>query len=90
MNDERFLVLLVQDMVLFPNSEVRIECDDSVDREILSLAEESKNKEILLINPINDLKDITSFPNIGVVGEIKLKLDVPNGKTRIVLSGKEE
>ncbi len=88
MNDERFLVLLVQDMVLFPNSEVRIECDDSVDREILSLAEESKNKEILLINPINDLKDITSFPNIGVVGEIKLKLDVPNGKTRIVLSGK--
>ena len=88
MDDERFFVLLVQDMVLFPNSEVRIECDDSVDREILSLAEESKNKEILLINPINDLKDITSFPNVGVVGEIKLKLDVPNGKTRIVLSGK--
>ena len=81
-------VLLVHDMALFPNSEIRIEYERDVDKKILEMADENKDNEILIVNPIlDDFQNITSFPNIGVVGKIKLKIDVPNGKTRIVLSG---
>lgn len=85
---EKLGVLLVRDMVLFPNSEIRIEYERNVDSQILSMVEENGEKQILIINPIiNDLQNITSFPNYGVVGQIKLKIDVPNGKTRLILSG---
>lgn len=85
---DKLNVLLVHDMVLFPNSEIRIECDNVNDREIISIAEASNDKLMLIVNPIiDDLQNITTLPNIGVVGKIKLRMDVPNGKTRIVLSG---
>ena len=88
MTEETLGVLLIQDMVLFPNSEIRIESDDINDKSIISLAENSKDKLILVVNPIIENEtDITSLPNIGVLAEIKLKIDVPNGKTRIVLKG---
>lgn len=81
-------VLLIQDMVLFPNSEIRVECEDINHRQIISLAEDSKDKLMLIINPlIDDFQDISSFPSIGVIGKIKLRMDVPNGKTRLVLEG---
>lgn len=81
-------VLLVHDMVLFPNSEIRIECDNSSDQNIINLIDKSDDQLVLIVNPIiDDLQNITSLPNVGVVGQIKLKMDVPNGKTRIVLSG---
>ena len=87
MNDELLGVLIIQDMVLFPNSEIRVESDDINDKNIIALAENS-NKMILVVNPlIEDINDITSLPKIGVLAEIKLKIDVPNGKTRLVLRG---
>lgn len=89
MKKEKLGVLLIQDMVLFPNSEIRIESDNVNDKQIISFAENSKNKSILVVNPlIEDENDITTLPNIGVLAEIKLKMDVPNGKTRILLRGK--
>ena len=89
MKKEKLGVLLIQDMVLFPNSEIRIESDNVNDKQIISFAEKSKNKSILVVNPlIEEENDITTLPNIGVLAEIKLKMDVPNGKTRIVLKGK--
>lgn len=89
MKKEKLGVLLIQDMVLFPNSEIRIESDNTNDKQIISFAEKSKDKSILVVNPlIEEDSDITTLPKIGVLAEIKLKMDVPNGKTRIVLKGK--
>ena len=85
---EKLGVLLVNDMVLFPNSEIRIECDNVNDQQIISMIEDSSDQLMLIVNPIIETnEDVTSLPNIGVVGKIKLKIDVPNGKTRIVLFG---
>ena len=89
MKKEKLGVLLIQDMVLFPNSEIRIESDNTNDKQIISFAEKSRDKSILVVNPlIEEDSDITTLPKIGVLAEIKLKMDVPNGKTRIVLKGK--
>ena len=85
---DKLNVLLVHDMVLFPNSEIRLECDNNNDQNIINLIDNSDSDLVLIINPIiDDLENITSLPNIGVVGKLKLKMDVPNGKTRVVLSG---
>lgn len=88
MHNEKLGVLLIQDMVLFPNSEIRIESDNIQDKQIIRYAEESQDHLILVVNPIyEETDDITNLPKIGVLAEIKLKMDVPNGKTRILLRG---
>lgn len=38
MKKEKLGVLLIQDMVLFPNSEIRIESDNVNDKQIISFA----------------------------------------------------
>ena len=89
MNKKNLGVILIQDMVLFPNSEVRIESENTEDKEIIKLVDASEDKLMLVVNPImeEDSKDITTLPKIGVLAELKLRMDVPNGKTRIILRG---
>ena len=83
-------VLLIRDMILFPYSEIRLEFDSENDKKLISLAESIYDNNILVINPIDILEqepDIDELPKLGVVGEIKMKIDLPNGKTRIIISG---
>ena len=82
-------VLILNDMVLFPNNELRIEYDNIYDREIINIID-NVDDELLFVNPINnDNYDVTDLPKIGVLAKLKLKLSVPNGKTRVVISGIE-
>ena len=87
MIEDKLLVLVVNDMVIFPNTEVRLEYDNIKDTKMIDLVNSCKDNLCLIVNPINDHNDITSLPNIGVLSRIKLKINVPNGKTRIVLEG---
>lgn len=83
-------VLLMKDMVLFPFSEIRLEFDNDTDKSLISLAESCYDNNILVVNPKDNLEidpDITELPKIGVVGQIKMKLDMPNGHTRVIISG---
>lgn len=83
-------VLLIRNMVLFPNSEVRIEIDSEVDKKVISLAEDYYDSQVLIVNPKDVLEqnpDITELPKVGIVGNIKMKIDMPNQKTRIIISG---
>lgn len=83
-------VLLIKDMVLFPFSEIRLEFDNDNDKKLISLAESCYDNNILVVNPKDALEidpDISELPKIGVVGKIKMKLDMPNGHTRVIISG---
>jgi len=83
-------VLLIRNMVLFPHSEIRLEFENDNEKSLLSLAESYYNNTILVVNPKDNLEidpDISELPKIGVVANIKMKIDMPNGKTRIILSG---
>ncbi len=83
-------VLLIRNMVLFPNSEVRIEIDNDIDRKVISLAEDYYDNQVLIINPKDVLEqnpDVTELPKVGIVGSIKMKIDMPNSKTRVIISG---
>lgn len=83
-------VLLIRNMVLFPHSEMRLEFDSENDKKLLSLAESYYNSSILVVNPKDNLEidpDISELPKIGIIANIKMKIEMPNGKTRIILSG---
>ena len=83
-------VLLIRDMILFPYNEIRLEFDKEDDKKLISLAESIYDNNILLVNPTDALEidpDIDELPKIGVVGQIKMKIDLPNGKTRVIISG---
>lgn len=90
MENKKVTVFISNEIVLFPNSEVRFETDSFDDKEIFSLIEENNCKELLVVNPYNTTKefpDITELPRIATLAEIKMKIDVPNGKSRITLFG---
>ena len=83
-------VLLLRNMVLFPYNEIRIEFDSEEDKKLLYLSESCYDNNILIVNPNDNLEvnpDINELPNYGILGTIKMKLDMPNGKSRIILSG---
>ncbi|MBO5375672.1 MAG: endopeptidase La [Bacilli bacterium] len=83
-------VLLLKNMVLFPYNEIRIEFDSDNDKKLLSLAESCYDNNILIVNPSDSLEtnpEIDELPTYGIIGKIKMKLDMPNGKTRIIILG---
>jgi len=89
MEQEKLLVLIINDMVIFPNNEVRIEYDNTYDQQMISIIEKLESDLMLIVNPIDEEADldVTLLPNYGVLGRLKLKMHVPNGKTRIVIEG---
>ena len=89
MDSNKLLVLIINDMVIFPNNEVRLEYDNNYDYQMIEIVNKINDDYMLLVNPIDDSAniDITSLPNYGVLGRLKLKINVPNGKTRIVIEG---
>ena len=83
-------VLLLRNMVLFPYNEIRIEFDTEEEKKLLYLSESCYDNNILIVNPNDNLEinpDINELPNYGILACIKMKLDMPNGKSRIILSG---
>lgn len=90
MDKTKLPVLVLKNIILFPYNEIRIELENDKDKELASLADSYYNKHILIINPIDELEesiDKTSFPRIGVIGYINMRLEMPNNKTRIVIRG---
>ena len=90
MDKTKLPVLVLKNLILFPHNEIRLEVENDKDKELISLANSYYNKHILIIHPLDALEDSiddSSFPRIGVIGYINMKLDMPNNKTRIVIKG---
>ncbi|MDD3048818.1 MAG: endopeptidase La [Bacilli bacterium] len=83
-------VILLRGAVLLPYSEIRLELNNDIDKKNIEIAESNYNGEILLVSPKNPLEEninINELPKIGVAGKIKLKMDLNNGFTRVIIEG---
>lgn len=87
MEAEKLLILIINDMVIFPNNEVRIEYDNIFDKQIIDTIDRLDSDLMLIVNPIEESNEIelTNLPNYGILCRLKLKINVPNGKTRVVI-----
>ena len=89
MESEKLLVLIINDMVIFPNNEIRIEYDNTFDKAMINIIDKLDNDLMIIANPIEESEDleVTNLPSYGTLGRLKLKMNVPNGKTRVVIEG---
>ena len=90
MENKKITVFLSNEIILLPNSEIRFETDNFDDKEVFSLLEENNEQQLLVVNPYNTsnaFPDVTELPRIATLAEVRMRIDVPNGKTRITLFG---
>ena len=80
-------VLILDDTIVFPSCEIKLEIEDSITKKILTLSESYFNSHLLVI--FKDKKNVSldDLPKIGVISQIKLKLDMPNGMVKLTLKG---
>ena len=83
-------VLLLRGIVLLPNNEIRLEFDNSVSKNIIDVSELFHDGNILVVsNPdlIEEQPDLRNLPKIGVIAKINNKIELQNGKTRVIITG---
>ncbi len=87
MEKEDKIVFVSTEIVLFPNSEVRFELVGTYEKDLFKRIGE--NQEFLLVNPYenNNFPDVTMLPKIGILAQLKLLMDIPNGKCKITIVG---
>ncbi len=82
-------VLVLDDAYILPTSELRMDFDKKIDKKLFSLAESYYGSNIIIVNQSlkNKNIDIDNLPRVGILGMIKLHMDLPNGKTKMVIEG---
>ena len=81
-------VIILNCKYLIPSSEIKLEFNDDLSKNIIDESEIFHDKKILVVTKINKDSDLTKdLPEIGVVAKLVRKLELPNGNIRIVLKG---
>lgn len=83
-------VILLKKTVLLPYNELRLEFDNESTEKIINVSLEEHNSNVLVVSQLDYLEEtpeINDIAKIGVVATIKSKIDLPNGKTRVLLEG---
>ena len=83
-------VIILRGIILLPNNDIRLEFDNDVSKNIIDVAELFHDSKVLIIskeNPLEESVDIKELPKIGVIGKLSHKMELPNGKTRLVITG---
>ncbi len=90
MTNNNLPVILLKGLVLLPHEDARIELNNDITKKVLDISKLYHNSEVLIVTPINGLEespDTTDLPKVGVVAKVTSNIELPNGKTRIILTG---
>lgn len=79
-------VIVLNNIILLPNNDIRIELDDEISKNIINVSELFHENLILVVCKNNTNLD-NNLPNIGVISKITHKIELPNGKLRVIISG---
>ena len=85
-------VMLLKGLVMLPTQEVRVDLNNEISRNVISISNIHHDNQLLIVCPKDKLEenpDVSDLPNIGVVGKIKSKSELPGGILRIVIVGLE-
>ncbi len=84
------LILILQNLVLFPNEEVRLELKNELSKKIVDEAISGYNSELLIVSPKDELEirpSIKDLPRVATYAKIKSKILLPNDNVRINIRG---
>ena len=82
-------VIVLKGTILLPEAEIKLEFEDEVSKNIIDESELFHDNNLLIVtqNSIEENIIINELPKIGTIAHITRKLELPNGKIRIVLKG---
>ena len=82
-------VIVLKGTILMPESEIKLEFDDEISKNIIEESELFHDNNLLIVTQkgIDQNILVDELPNIGTISHITRKLELPNGKVRIVLKG---
>lgn len=83
-------VILLRGIILLPHNDIRLEFDNDESRNIIDVSEMFHDNKLFVVsanNPIEEGLDVNNFPKIGVIAEVMHKIELPNGKIRVVIRG---
>ena len=83
-------VIILKGIVLLPNNDIRLEFENDLSKNIIDVAELFHDNKILIVSkedPLEESMDLKELPNIGVIAKISHKIELPNGKTRLIITG---
>ena len=83
-------VILLRGLVLLPHNEIRLEFDNDESKNIIDVAELFHDGHLLVTSYKDELEETPNkneLPKIGVIGKISHRMELPNGKTRVVIKG---
>jgi len=83
-------VILLKGIILLPYNDIRLEFDNDISKTIIDSAELFHDNKVLVVSqpdPLEEMPDIKDLPKMGVLSKISHKIELPNGKTRVVITG---
>lgn len=87
---ETLPVMLLKSLILLPNQEVKVELNNEGTRQVIMLSGKNFENKILIVSPkdtLEELPEVSDLPEIGVIGKIKSKIELPNGHLRVKIVG---
>lgn len=85
-------VILLKGLILLPHNDLRLEFENDDSKNILDVSEMFHDSRILVVSSIDPLEQSVqknTLPNIGVMAKIHDRIELPNGKVRITLTGEK-
>ena len=82
--------ILLRGLVLLPHTEIRLEFFLDNDKRLINASEMFHDNHVLIVSLIDPLEiepEVYDLPKIGVVAKIKTKIELPDGKIRVVIVG---
>lgn len=83
-------VIVLKGIVLLPNNDIRLEFDNDFSRNVIDVSEMFHDKKLLLVtdeDPLEEVTKINELPRYGVIAKISHKIELPNNKVRVILTG---
>lgn len=83
-------VMLLKNLLLLPNQEVKLELNNDLSKNVIALSVTDYHSELIVLTPKDqkeEIPEVTDLPKVAVVAKIKNKIELPNGNLRVTLRG---
>ncbi len=87
---KRLFILILQNLVLFPNQEIKLELNNDNSKDIIDESISLRDSELIVIAPSSETANVVSIKDIDKIGslaKIKSCIVMPNGNIRVTLRG---
>jgi len=84
-------VIILKGIILLPNNDIRLEFTSEESKNVIDVSELFHDNEILVVSTIDTptKPELSKLPKVGVISKISHKMELPNGKTRVIITGKK-